>query len=181
MTSKSGTEARSNGNGKKTARIVNQEYRLLPVAKMTPHPKNPRRGDLDSISESIKANKFYGAVVIQKSTGHILIGNHRYRAALKAGIDKLPAIVADVDDLTAEKIMLSDNRTSDLASYDDTALLAILEEISHGDAALLLGTGFDEHDLTRLGRANAIPSDLPEYDAQVKVTYTCPKCSYVWS
>ncbi len=44
------------------------------------HPKNPRKGNVDLIIESIEENGFYGALIVQKSTGYILTGNHRFVA-----------------------------------------------------------------------------------------------------
>ena len=39
---------------------------------MKPHPDNPRVHDEDALDESLEANGFYGAVLVQKSTGHVI-------------------------------------------------------------------------------------------------------------
>ncbi|MGZ3423126.1 MAG: DNA methyltransferase [Polyangiales bacterium] len=129
-------------------RIVNEQYERVAVDAVRPHPKNPRRGDLDAIVESIRKNGFYGACVVQRSTGHILAGNHRFLAAKKAGLTEVPVLFVDVDDRAAEKILLADNRTSDLATYDDEALAALLKEIA--TAGELEGTGFAQADVDAL-------------------------------
>ena len=54
-----------------------QAYELVAPRALRPHPRNPRRGDVDAIEESIAENGFYGCVVAQRSTGYILAGNHR--------------------------------------------------------------------------------------------------------
>lgn len=122
--------------------LAQQVYDLTPIEKVRPHPDNPRRGDVDSISESIEANGFYGAVVAQRSTGHILAGNHRWFAAQAAGLAEVPVIWVDVDDDKARRILLADNRTNDKAGYDNAALLSVLEELAVSPEALL-GTGYD--------------------------------------
>lgn len=119
--------------------IINQKYELVNVAVLKPHPENPRKGALMDIEESVDTNGFYGAVIAQKSTGHILAGTHRWKAAQNVGEEMVPVLWADVDNKQAVKILLADNRTSDLATYDQDKLSAILEGLDD-----LSGTGFSE-------------------------------------
>ena len=132
--------------------VVAQEYRLAKLDELTPHPENPRRGDVDLLSQSLDRNGFYGAVVVQTSTGHILAGNHRLAAARAAGLDEIPAIFVDVEDEVAKRILLADNRTSDAAGYDDEQLLELLASLtaSAGDLDALIGTGYTSRDLDKL-------------------------------
>jgi len=44
------------------AQVADRTYELVPTADLTPHPSNPRNGDVGAISESIGANGFYGAM-----------------------------------------------------------------------------------------------------------------------
>lgn len=123
------------------------------------HPRNPRRGDDAVVGESITANGFYGAVIAQQSTGHILAGHTRRRALLKDGQDRGPVLWLDVDDATAERILLADNRTAELASWDDEALLSLLED--HADA--LDGTGYTADTLAALATdMSTVPEPLPD-------------------
>ena len=126
-------------------KTITQKYRAMPVKEMKPHPKNPRQGDVGAIHQSIEQNGWYGAVVVQKSTGYVLAGNHRLQAAIAQGADKLPAMVVDVDNETATKILLADNRTNDLAAYDVEGLAGLLEGLTDFD-----GTGYDGDDLDDL-------------------------------
>lgn len=137
-----------------SAAVLPQKYETVRLDKIEPHPDNPRRGNVEIIRESIDANGFYGALVVQRSTGRILAGNHRYQAALAAGLDKLPALVVDVDDDTARRILLIDNRSNDLASYDEAALAAVLVSIDD-----LAGSGYSQDDLALLqAKLNEKPS-----------------------
>src|SRR5699024_3471718 len=110
-------------------RILNGNSELAPIDAVRPHPRNPRQGDTGAIHESITTNGFYGAVIAQKSTGFILAGNHRHQAAVQAGAVEIPVTWVDVDDDHALRILLADNRTNDLATYDDAALAEILKDI----------------------------------------------------
>lgn len=127
--------------------IVNQEYaEAVPVDSLVEHPNNPRKGRLSVITESMRQNGFYGSVIVQRSTGYVIVGNHRLRAAREAGIDAVPVTYVDVPDEQATRIMLADNRSNDLAGYGDSELRELLEELALTDVGLA-GSGFDDDDL----------------------------------
>lgn len=128
------------------------------VDAITVHPENARVGDIDAIAESIQTNGFFGTIVAQRSTGHIIVGNHRYQAARQTGMKKVPVIFMDIDDDQARRIMLADNRTNDMASYDDQLLADLLQSVP-----ALEGTGFDDDDLADL-LAGLPSSPLPPTD-----------------
>lgn len=137
--------------------IVNTQSKQVPVDQLVPHPDNPRKGNVDAIVESIKANGFYGAIVAQQSTNHILVGNHRWQAAKTAGLGKVPTIFVDVDDKQARKIMLADNKTSDTSTYDDGVLAALLKDL----ALDLDGTGWNSDELDSLLEKVSVKDDAP--------------------
>ena len=124
------------------------EIENIKLTKLKLHPDNPRQGDIGAIATSIDQNGWYGTVVAQKSTGHVLAGNHRLQAAKQLGIKEVPVYWVDVDDTTAKKILLADNRTNDLASYNDDVLSELLTDLASTDD--LLGTGYDGDDLDEL-------------------------------
>lgn len=112
------------------------------------HPKNARRGDVDRIVESIRANGFFNPLIVQRSTGYILAGNHRHQAAEKLGLAELPVIYLECDDTQARRIMLADNKTSDRGTYEKEDLAKLLQE-ALGDGGLL-GTAFDATEVDKL-------------------------------
>ncbi len=144
--------------------IINIETKDVALDQLRAHPANPRRGNVDAIRESIDENGFYGRIVVQKSTGYILAGNHRYLAAKEAGLDVLPVDYVDVDDERAMRILLADNRTNDLAVYDNEALAEMLEHLASTDTGLL-GTGYNEAALADMLAAIADPSSDDWLDA----------------
>lgn len=158
--------------------ILNHSTEMVAIDTLRPHPQNPRQGDIGAIHESIRANGFYGQVVVQKSTGRILVGNHRWRAAMAAGATEIPVTWVDVDDDRALRILLVDNRTNDLASYDDEALAVLLRELADGTG--LGGTGYDGDDLDRLIADLAAPENFAEI-GELETEYRCPSCHYEWS
>lgn len=146
-------------------------HRQTPLTALTLHPDNPRQGDIGAIVQSIEANGWVGSLVAQCSTGHVLAGNHRLQAAAHVGMKKLPVHWVDVDDDTARRILVADNRTADLATYNDHALADLLVEM--GKTGNLDGTGYDGDDLddllAELDQSFQQPddTDLPEPLAEV--------------
>lgn len=100
---------------------------------LTIHPHNPRRGDVRAITRSIRANGWFGAVVVQESTGYVLVGNHRVQAAVAAELDSIPVMFLNVDDEQAKRILLADNRASDMGTYDYEVLGELLDKLLDED------------------------------------------------
>lgn len=118
----------------------------LPIGEVHPRKGNPRRGDIDVIAESLERNGQFRPIVVNKATGEILAGNHTYAAAKRLGWGKIAATFVDVDEDQAARIVLADNRSAELGSYDDTLLLNMLNSMD-GD---LIGTGYTRDDVDAL-------------------------------
>jgi ParB/Sulfiredoxin domain len=125
-----------------------QTYRIADLSELTEHPENPRQGDVGLIITSIEQNGWYGALEVQKSTGYVISGNHRLKAVRQLGWQRVPIIEKDVDDDTALAILLVDNRSADVASYDDPKLLELLQRFAEEER--LIRTGYDGDDLDDL-------------------------------
>ena len=94
------------------------------VSEIRPYEKNPRRNDeaVKYVAESIRQFGFKVPIVVD-SSGVIVAGHTRYKAAKELGLDSVPCIVAD--DLTEEQIKavrLADNKVSEKAGWDFTLL-----------------------------------------------------------
>lgn len=165
-----------------TAVVLAQRYALVGLDTITPHPDNPNEGDVGAIADSIEAIGFYGAVVVQESTGRILIGEHRWAAARTAGLAELPAVVVDCDDDTARAIMVGDNEYARLAQWNVERLVAVLEA-QRASPLGLAATGFNEARFAELVEQMhpAPPGAFPGYDDDLPTSYRCPSCGYEWS
>lgn len=115
------------------------------LSKLKPYPNNPRRGDLHVLVESLTTHGQYKPIVVQLSTNLILAGNHTYKAAKQLGWKQIAVTYVDCDDAIAKRIMLADNRLTDLANYDEINLLGLLEALPD-----LQGTGFSQQDIDEL-------------------------------
>src|SRR5699024_2582764 len=110
-------------------------------------------GDTESIAQSLRSNGAYKPIVVNKGThtgrpNEVLAGNHTLKAhqlLVEQGetqFENIATWVVDVTNEQANRIVLADNRTADLGSYDNQNLLLLLQEI--GDD--LDGTGYEPED-----------------------------------
>ena len=146
----------------------------IPINDVQPHPLNPRKGDVSAIEASIRENGFYGFIVVQPTTSYILKGNHTWRALRRLGYKTVPVHFLDCDDAQAERVLLADNKVSDMGSYDEKRLLAILD-IHSKRTGTVEGTGYEQDDLLRLHRRYSGEKKDKKTDRPRQV---CPHCGH---
>lgn len=117
----------------------------VPAESVTPYPGNARRGDLDKIKNSLRKHGQYKELLVQASTGYIVVGNNTYAAMMDLGYPLVAVKRLEVDDAKAREMLLIDNASSDEAIYDESALAALLADVEDWDAS-----GFDPDDLDDL-------------------------------
>lgn len=130
--------------------ILAREVTTVPIDALSPHPQNPRRGNVEAIRESIRHNGFVAPILVQASRMRIIAGEHRWRAAVAEGYDEVPVVLLDIDDSHALRVLLADNKTADDAAYDEPALIEALQAAADANAGLLLGTGWATVELEAL-------------------------------
>lgn len=149
----------------------------VPIDGLKPYGRNPRRGNVDVIAESLRVHGQFRPVVVRTGTNEILAGNHTVQAARQLGWARIAATFVDVDDDTAARIVLIDNRANDVAGYDEETLLALLSELADTEKALA-GTGFDLAALEKLeggdtDTADALKDTDDSYREQYGVIVIC--------
>lgn len=85
------------------------------LSRLAPYARNPRRGDLAAIRESLERNGQHRPLVVNCRTMQVLAGNHTLRAAKQLGWHEIAVTFVDVDEEQAKRIALVDNRANDLA------------------------------------------------------------------
>lgn len=134
----------------------------VPLQDLKPYARNARRGDLGAIIDSLETHGQYKTITVRAKTNEVLAGNHTLAAAKEIGWDQIAVTFVDVDDDTAARIVLVDNRTSDLGTYDDDALVGLLQGLQETEEELE-GTGYSDDDLAALlEQMDDIPDPLDE-------------------
>lgn len=165
-------------------KVINTAIESVPLNLLKPHPRNVNQGDFGAIQQSVETNGFYGTIVANRRTGHILAGNHRYAVAKAMHYADVPVAWVDVDDEQELRILIADNRTTRLGIDNEASLAELLSELAVTPIGLE-GTGYDGDDLDALisgVAANAkSPDEFPEVDETLPTDFKCPSCGYEWS
>ncbi|MFO7765324.1 MAG: ParB/RepB/Spo0J family partition protein [Pelovirga sp.] len=92
-----------------------KKYFSCPVEELKPYSKQPRKNFDDSkmaeLIASIKEKGIIQPLVVRQQGDHyqIIAGERRWRAAQKAGLDRVPVVIQDVSDNHALEIALIEN------------------------------------------------------------------------
>lgn len=125
---------------------LHETVELVDVDSLKPYDHNPRVGDVGAIAESLTANGQYRPLVVRHPHMVILAGNHTWQAAKHLGWDHVAvSFVSGLTDEEAARIVLADNRYSDLATYDPEALATLLASLDD-----LQGSGYSSADVDAL-------------------------------
>lgn len=141
----------------------------LPIADLTPHPRNYRDhpdDQLAHIEKSLREHGFYRPVVVAKDKT-ILAGHGLVMAATRMGLKSVPVVVLPIasDSPQAMKVLTGDNEIARLGEVDDRALTNMLRDVLLTDEDGLMGTGFDESMLSALVMVTRPASEIEDHDA----------------
>jgi DNA modification methylase len=113
-------------------------------------PANARKHDeknLGAIKGSLTRFGQRFPIIVQKQGNIVRAGNGRVMAAKAIGWSHIAALVVDESDVEAVAFAIADNRSAELAEWDDEALAKLLESLPD-DA--FVATGFSDSDLKDL-------------------------------
>jgi ParB-like chromosome segregation protein Spo0J len=106
----------------------------VPLADLVLDPKNARKhdgGNLAAIAASLREFGQVKPLVANKATRVIEAGNGTFLAAQTLGWSHVAVVWVEHDPAAARGFAIADNRTAELASWDDTILQELLGEIAH--------------------------------------------------
>lgn len=126
-------------------------FSAIPIDQVAPNPQQPRgRFDeeaLESMAASIREVGVLQPIVVRPADGsgsyQLIAGERRWRASKMAGLDEIPAIVRDGDDVSGLTEALVENlQREDLTPLEEAAAYQQLLEdfgLSHEEIALRVG------------------------------------------
>lgn len=89
--------------------------RQIPVELLVANPNNPRRvfvdDDIETLSQSLRDKGLLQPILVRPRGKHfeIVAGERRWRAAQRAGIHTVPALIRDLDDRESLEIAIIEN------------------------------------------------------------------------
>jgi len=118
--------------------------RLIDIASIKPHPTQPRRyfdeDALDELAQSIRARGVLQPIIVRivESGFQIVAGERRWRAAQRANVHQIPAIVKELDEAATLEIALVENiQRQDLNAIEEAdSYRRLIKEFGHSQEAL---------------------------------------------
>jgi len=141
---------------------------LRNVADIKLYPHNPRRNDhaVAAVAASIREFGFRQPIVVD-TDGVTVVGSTRLKAAIQLGMKQVPVHVAvGLTPAQLKAYRIADNKTAELADWDDSLLVQELAELQKMDFDLDV-VGFTADELQELFRAElepglVDPDDVPQ-------------------
>ena len=150
------------------------------IAQLSLDPTNARKHsqrNLDAIAASLKKFGQRKPIVVHK--GVVLAGNGTLEAAKTLGWTEIEVaeVPSDWDLDTAKAYALADNRTAELAEWDESELAKQLLELQDADWDIT-ELGFE---ITKvLDEPNFQPEDIEQPRLDQRAPIICPQCSFEW-
>jgi ParB family chromosome partitioning protein len=142
---------------------------IVPVADIEPHPANPRRkfdeGALDELAASIRQRGVIQPVIV-RPLGHgrfqLVAGERRWRAAQRAQLHEIPALVRDLGERDVAALALIENlQREDLNPIEEARAYQRLSEqegMTQAEIARLVDKSRSH--VANLQRLLALPEDV---------------------
>jgi len=141
----------------------------IAVAELVNDPSNVRKHsgkNLDAIKGSLARFGQQKPIVVGPD-GVVVAGNGTLEAAKALGWKKIDAVKTGLKGSDRTAFAIADNRSSELAEWDDAALAEQLSALAIDDEELLAAAGFDEAELEKLisettGMEDIVEDEAPE-------------------
>ena len=150
--------------------VSKEEIVDVDVNELRPNPYQPRRvfddEALDDLTASIREHGIFQPIIVKRSIKgyEIIAGERRVRAAKKAGLDKVPAIIRDLDDGQMMEIALLENLQRENLNAIEEALAykAMLEKFAITQDELSEKVGKSRSHVTNTLGLLRLPAEVQE-------------------
>ncbi|HHW01362.1 MAG TPA: ParB/RepB/Spo0J family partition protein [Thermoanaerobacterales bacterium] len=136
--------------------------------------KNFDEQKLNELADSIKEHGILQPVILRKKAGtyELVAGERRWRAAQKAGIEKIPAIIKDLSDSDVMEIALIENlQREDLNPLEEAAAYKkLIEEFGMTQEELSKRVGKSRSQIANTVRLLNLDDEIKELISEEKLT-----------
>jgi hypothetical protein len=122
------------------------------VSELSQDPANARKHGEKNLASIVASLRRFGQqkpIVVDRN-GIVRAGNGTLTAAAELGWDEIDVVVTGLNGSDATAYAIADNRTAELAEWDDEVLAATLQGLLTDDEALLEAAGFSEDELAAM-------------------------------
>jgi len=160
------------GAAAKTAPASGDAVQHIPVGSIRPLPNQPRRhfdeAAIAELADSIGARGLLQPIIIRRAPdaeGYQLVaGERRWRAAQRAGLHQIPALVRELDDAATYEIALVENiQRQDLNAIEEaSAYRRLIDDFGHSQEALAKLVGKSRSHVANLMRLLDLPQGVQD-------------------
>lgn len=144
--------------------------RRVPITEIRPNSRQPRRyfaeERIAELAESIRHQGILQPLVVRKADEgyELIIGERRFRAAQRAGLDRVPVIIKDVGDAESLEMALVENiQREELTPIEEAlAYRQLMEEFQLTQEAIASRVGKSRPAVTNLLRILNLPEEIKE-------------------
>jgi ParB family chromosome partitioning protein len=144
--------------------------RRVPIGEIRPNPRQPRRffdeERIAELADSIRQQGILQPLIVRKAEPgyELIIGERRFRAAQRAGLDRVPVIVKDVNDAESLEMALVENiQREELTPIEEAlAYRQLMEEFHLTQEEVANRVGKSRPVVTNLLRVLNLPDEIKE-------------------
>ena len=153
----------------------------ISIDRIIPNPKQPRRtfieADLEELAESIRAKGVIQPILVrpdpnQPEMFEIIAGERRWRAARRAGLTAMPAVVRAFDDREVLEIAIIENvQRSDLNAVEEAeAYKSLIDRFGRTQESVAQQVGKSREHVSNTLRLLQLPEDVREHVREGRLT-----------
>lgn len=153
----------------------------IAIDRIVPNPKQPRRtfieAELEELAESIKLKGVIQPILVrpdpnQAEMFEIIAGERRWRAARRAGLTVIPAVVREMDDREMLEIAIIENvQRSDLNPVEEAeAYKALIDRFGRTQESVAQQVGKSREHVSNTMRLLSLPDDVREHVREGRLT-----------
>ena len=156
---------------------------LLDIAidRIIPNPKQPRRtfieAELEELAESIRTKGVIQPILVRPDPANvemfeIIAGERRWRAARRAGLTVIPAVVREMDDREMLEIAIIENvQRSDLNAVEEAeAYKSLIDRFGRTQESVAQQVGKSREHVSNTLRLLNLPEDVREHVREGRLT-----------
>lgn len=162
-----------------TPATTNEELREVDIDLIEPNNVQPRtrfdETQLEELAQSIKTNGVVQPILVRKTNGgryQIVAGERRWRAAQRAGLQRIPSVIRDVpDDKMLELALIENIQRQELNAIEEAyAYKRLIETFNLTQETVAQRVGRDRTFVTNYLRLLRLPEDIQNLVEESKLS-----------
>jgi ParB family chromosome partitioning protein len=162
-----------------SATAANEELREVDIDLIEPNNVQPRtrfdETQLEELAQSIKINGVVQPILVRKTAGgryQIVAGERRWRAAQRAGLQRIPSVIRDVpDDKMLELALIENIQRQELNAIEEAyAYKRLIETFNLTQETVAQRVGRDRTFVTNYLRLLRLPEDIQRLVEESKLS-----------